>query len=148
VDKTNAGELPGPGRAIGPRGRLAAGLLLALAGLVVLFTHDPATSGVFPPCPLHAVTGLYCPGCGSLRALHQMLHGNLYAAFRLNPLMVVSIPFLAYPLASAIIYLIRGRPLPRVLVSATWVWIVLTVVVLYAILRNIPQYPLDLLAPS
>lgn len=69
-------------------------LVSLLVIVVVLFLYDPATTGRFPPCPLFALTGVKCPGCGSLRAVHQLLHGNLRAAFLLNPLMILSIPVL------------------------------------------------------
>ena len=71
------------------------------AMLVALYVWEPAASGLFPPCPFHALTGLHCPGCGSLRAVHQLLHGELWAAFRLNPLMVLSLPLLAFAVVSA-----------------------------------------------
>ena len=40
----------------------------------------------------------YCPGCGSQRAIHQLLHFNIIDAFRLNPLMVLSLPIIFYGL--------------------------------------------------
>ena len=36
------------------------------AMLVAVYVWEPAASGLFPPCPFHAFTGLHCPGCGSL----------------------------------------------------------------------------------
>ncbi|MGA8200207.1 MAG: DUF2752 domain-containing protein, partial [Candidatus Sulfotelmatobacter sp.] len=79
--------------------RLRIGMVaVAAAATVTLDFFDPATSGLFPPCPLHYLTGWYCPGCGSLRALHQLLHGNLSAAWALNPLTVLLLPFLVYGL--------------------------------------------------
>ena len=64
------------------RNQWLAALLSAFAvGVVMLRFFDPATSGMFPPCPVHYLTGWYCPGCGSLRAIHQLLHGNLRAAW-------------------------------------------------------------------
>ena len=66
--------------------------LLAVA-LVPLYLFDPSNGG-FPACPFHALTGYLCPGCGSQRALHDLLHGNVGEAFRHNALLVVSIPLL------------------------------------------------------
>src|SRR5271154_4415350 len=102
-------------------------------GLVVLRVFDPATSVIFPPCPVRALTGWYCPGCGSLRALHQLLLGNVGAAFALNPLAVVSLPFLAYGAASWAVFHIRGRYLPRRFLPAFWIWALLAVVLLFGI---------------
>ena len=55
--------------------------LFALASLLLLFLFDPSTHAFYPPCPLHALTGLDCPTCGGLRAAHLLLHGHLRAAF-------------------------------------------------------------------
>src|SRR5580700_1516854 len=85
------------------RHRLLAAMLAAFLGLVLLEIFDPATSGIFPPCPVHYLTGWYCPGCGSLRAIHQLLHGNLRAAWAMNPLTVVLLPFLMYGLAAHVL---------------------------------------------
>ncbi len=58
---------------------------LALAS-AILITFDPATTWWFPSCPLRALTGLLCPLCGSLRALHALLVGAPVVALSLNPL--------------------------------------------------------------
>lgn len=39
--------------------------------------------------------GLRCPGCGSQRAIHELLHLHFGDAFRYNPLVILSIPYLA-----------------------------------------------------
>jgi Protein of unknown function (DUF2752) len=56
------------------------------AAAVVLFVFDPATSALFPSCPLRVWTGLLCPGCGTLRAMHALLHGHIGAAMHDNAL--------------------------------------------------------------
>lgn len=114
----------------------------------MLDLFDPATSGVFPPCPLRYLTGWYCPGCGSLRAIHQLLHGNLSAAWALNPLTVVLLPFLAYGMASYAFFQIRGQHLPRLFLPAVWIRALCAVIILFGIARNIPVHPFDLLAPA
>src|SRR5688572_33371631 len=74
---------------------IATSLVIA-TGVAALFAFNPAGSRLFPPCPFHVVTGLFCPGCGSTRAAHHLLHGRVATAFDFNALMVVSLPFLAY----------------------------------------------------
>lgn len=119
----------------------------ALVG-VMLRVFDPATSGLFPPCPLHYLTGWYCPGCGSLRAIHQLLEGNLRAAWAMNPLTLILLPFLTYGLASWALLEIRGRGLPRIFLPAVWIRALCAVIILFGIARNLPLHPLDLLAPG
>jgi hypothetical protein len=114
---------------------LAAGLLLG-AGLLILFAFNPSQTRIFPPCPLHWATGLYCPGCGSLRAMHCLLHGHVAAAFRLNPLLLVTLPVLG------------ALTLRRAWALKPWLpWAVVVVLLAYGVARNIPAWPLTLLAP-
>jgi hypothetical protein len=115
--------------------------------LFVLFFFNPAGSSFYLPCPFHKLTGLYCPGCGSLRAMHQLLHGNLPAAFGLNPLMVLSLPLLGYWFISFGVPVVRSRPQKSVIIPAFGIWLILMIIVLYWILRNITFYPFTLLAP-
>lgn len=127
---------------------LLTGLVLLSTALMLLRALNPGTSGVFPPCPFLWLTGWYCPGCGSLRALHQLLHGNLRSAFAFNPFAILASPFLAYAGASRAAFLFRGRYLPRVFLSGRLIWSLCIAVVLFGILRNLPMYPFHLLAPD
>ena len=115
--------------------------------LFVLLVFNPASSGIFPPCPFHRLTGLYCPGCGSLRAVHQLLHGNLSTAFRLNPLLVLSLILFAFWLIYCGVLALRKRPLPTVAVPSYGIWLILLIIVLFWVLRNIRHHPFAMLAP-
>lgn len=72
-------------------GGIPAALVVAVIA-AVLFFHDPATAGFYPPCLFKTVLGMGCPGCGSLRAVHQLLHGNVAAAWGLNRLIFIAAP--------------------------------------------------------
>ena len=76
------------------------------------------------------------------------LHGNLGAAWALNPLTVILLPFLAYGIASYAVFEIRGRHLPRLFLPAVSIRALCAVIVLFGIARNIPFHPFDLLAPA
>jgi Protein of unknown function (DUF2752) len=128
--------------------KLAALLAMGLAGIVLLRLYDPANSSVFPPCPLHYLTGFYCPGCGSLRAIHQLLHGNLQAAWAMNPLSVLLFPYLAYGLASEMLFQLRGQRLPQFTLPGVWIRALCAVIILFGIMRNLPLHPFNLLAPG
>lgn len=130
-------------------GRAKSAAIVAVAASIsaVLFLFDPSKSNMYPLCPLNALTGLYCPGCGTLRASHQLLHLHIAAALGLNPLAVLSMPFLGYALLSRVLIGIRGRPLPSIFVPAKWIWALLGVIIAFWIMRNIPAHPFSLLAP-
>jgi uncharacterized protein DUF2752 len=117
---------------------------LAVAGasaIAALFFLDPARGGIFPPCPFHSLTGYLCPGCGTLRALHQLLHGNLGAAWRLNPFSVLALPYVGYESAGAALLATTRRRLPRIFIPSALVWALLAAILAFWILRNTPLFP-------
>jgi hypothetical protein len=107
--------------------------VLAVAGAWVLYHYPPATSTFYPHCAFHDMTGLDCPGCGTTRALYQLLHGNVGAAFRLNamlfPLMFVG--------ACATPSFLRGR-VPAFTMKPWFGWGSFVVIVGWWIGRNVP----------
>lgn len=123
------------------------GFLLAGLGMYVLWTHDPNQPGFFPPCLFHTCTGIYCPGCGSTRAAHALLHGDVLGAMRKNLFLVVAGPFLLYWLLSRASGVFFGRRFPERRLSGRTTWLIALLVIGYWIARNIPCYPFELLAP-
>jgi hypothetical protein len=122
---------------------LAGGIAMAY----FLYTVDPSTSALYPPCPFYALTGLYCPGCGSLRALHSLLRGEVLVACGFNPLTVLSLPFLGYIFVSDAMKIIRRRPFSICFVPPAVIWIFLGCVIIFWVLRNMTPSPCPWLAP-
>ena len=80
-------------------------LVVCLALGWVYYRFNPASAGsLFPPCPSHWLTGYNCPGCGSQRAVHCLLHGDVAQAFRYNALMVVSVPIVLVLMAADVLH--------------------------------------------
>lgn len=117
----------------------AAGIPLALVG-AVLFFFDPCRYHIYPTCLFHETTGLLCAGCGSTRALHELLHGHLATAFRFNPLLIASLPFLVWIGARQTIRKARNQP-AALYIKPKWLWLVLGVLIAFTIVRNIPAMP-------
>lgn len=67
---------------------------LILAGLAVVYACPPGDYPFYPPCLIRTFTGLSCPGCGSTRALHALLHLRFAEAFAFNPLFTCTAPAL------------------------------------------------------
>jgi hypothetical protein len=106
----------------------------AVAGaLAVLFFFNPAEHGFFPPCLFHKITGLNCPGCGATRALHELLHGHVVAAFHDNALLVLALPVLA----GLAVRRWCGEKSP-LNIPAKWLWVFLGVMVVFTVWRNLP----------
>ena len=107
------------------------------AATFALYVFNPSQSQIFMPCPFYYATGCYCPGCGSLRALHNLLHGDIKIAMTFNPLMVISIPLIG-------VMLINPSWIYR-----RWVpWGAFGILISYGIIRNLSIYPFCLLAPK
>lgn len=130
-----------------------AGWPFALVGVVgalaLLFAFDPAQHAFFPKCVFYWTTGLFCPGCGSQRALHALLHGHLGAALGQNALVVLALPYLGYVAGRRALEATgrararTGAPLPRTAALA-----LVALVVGFAVLRNLPMMPFAWLAPD
>jgi len=131
---------------------LFAGIVVAsLAGAALLYRFEPVSSGIFPPCPFRAATGLHCPGCGSTRGMHALLHGRIWAAFRYNALLVLALPFLALAFArfTRRVFTRDGHGArPQRILPAGWIWALFVLVTAYWGLRNLPFRPFVWLAPT
>jgi hypothetical protein len=115
---------------------LAGGLLAASVALHLRDPHDPGSWGV---CPLRALTGLACPGCGGLRAVNDLTNGDVVAAASSNLLFVASLPLLAWLWLRSVAHRWQGavRPWPPAAVRAAATGAVV-LVALFGVLRNLP----------
>lgn len=114
---------------------LASGGLCAL--LAVLYYFPPEQNWFYPRCLFHALTGLQCPGCGGLRAVHQLLHGNVSAAWHFNALLVLMLPIVIGIAGVFIARAALGRPLTPPFQSPIWLRILIILAVAFAIGRNL-----------
>lgn len=107
-------------------------MIVAAAGVWVLYAYPPADSAFYPRCAFKMLTGLDCPGCGLTRASHHVLHGEFAEAFRLNPLLFAMAGVVLFALPSAA----RGRH-PAFLTSRWFGWGAVLVVIGWWIVRNL-----------
>ena len=115
--------------------RIASAATVALFGVIgvwVLYTYPPVTSGFYPQCVFHQLTALDCPGCGSTRALHALVHGRVLEALRFNPFLfaVMLVGAIATP------SFLRGET-PRFLYTRWFGWGSVVVTVGWWIVRNL-----------
>lgn len=122
--------------------------IVGLGLLSLYFIFNPSDFEFFPKCPLYATTGVYCPGCGSQRAIHNLLHFNIRGVFDQNALFIPAILLLAYHYLTKAIQKRRGGPVRTVLHRSSTPWILLAIILLFWVLRNLPYYPFHLLAPD
>lgn len=121
--------------------------ILLVACTAVLYFFNPAQHGFYPTCMFYKTTGLLCPGCGTLRAMHQLLHGHIEAAFRFNALIVSSLPLLALGCLQSARYRSMNKP-AMAWVRPNWLWALLAILIIFGILRNLPGASHYFLAPQ
>ena len=100
--------------------------IIAAVGILSAAFLDPEQVSWFPKCPIHNLTGLDCPGCGTARAVHAAAHGKWVEAIRFNPILVVTLPFLAVSIAR-----------PSIAKKTSVAWCVFIVAVGWMIVRNL-----------
>jgi len=100
---------------------------------------DPNAAGHYPTCPFLAITGWYCPGCGALRAVHALAHGDLVTALARNPFTVVAVGYLVVTWLLWFRRSAKGRPL-RWLAPPWVLYGVLSAILAFWVLRNIPGW--------
>lgn len=124
------------------------GLLVAACGVgAAVWYFDPVTSGYFPSCPLYSMTGIFCPGCGMTRAMHALLQGDVIKAIDFNALTPFFILILGYVFISTVMLAVRGYGFSYKIFTPRLMYPFLVIALIFGVARNIPVYPLNLLAP-
>lgn len=114
------------------------------AGLAYIGSVSPYSAGGYPVCPIYALTGLYCPGCGTARCLHSLVNGDVGAAFARNPLIPIVVVALAVMFVRWVVLRWRGERFT--FDPPNWLPITLGIgVLLFGVLRNVPGF--ELLGP-
>lgn len=112
------------------------------AGFAVVAWANPTEPGnPLPVCPLKYALGINCPGCGSLRMMYSLMHGDLPAAVHYNAVALVVLPLLLLALATWTLGRWRGEPVRSWL---HWRWtptVALVVFFGWFLARNIPIEP-------
>ncbi|MDE5643629.1 MAG: DUF2752 domain-containing protein [Muribaculaceae bacterium] len=114
---------------------IAAICLAAVAAVLYYGLHDPA-AGRSPRCVLRLITGYDCPGCGSQRALHALLHGRLGEAWHYNPALFVLLP-LAAAYGAHELSVCRNPRLERILYNRIVLGALCAGILLWWVLRNL-----------
>jgi hypothetical protein len=125
------------------------GLLIAFIGLAVLFfILDPAKHNIFPRCIFNSITGYYCPGCGSQRAIHSLLHFDIAGVVSYNFLFIPAFLLIIYHYLRPILNQFFSWKLPNIFYFKSTPWLIFGFVIAFWVLRNLPFYPFSVLAPG
>lgn len=114
--------------------------IIFLIILAILYkTYNPNGNIYFPKCPFRELTGLKCPGCGSQRAIHYLLNFDILNAIKENVILVLSIPYILTGLVFDTLKKPNEKVLKwrKVLFGQKAIFLILTVIIAFWILRNI-----------
>lgn len=115
--------------------------------LLLYFNYNPSNSSIFPKCPFYSLTGLHCPGCGSQRAIHKFLHGDIIEGLKYNFLIVLLPIVLIYDWGIILVNKYSKKKIENILHNSKTIYLILAVILLFWVLRNINFYPFSILAP-
>jgi hypothetical protein len=151
VDQPALDPLPGTATSYGAPELLAAPatrwrrlrgpvLTLGVAGALTIALHfrDPHDSGSWGGCPWLLLTGRYCPGCGGLRAVNDLTNGDLVGAASSNLVFVAMVPVLVVWWLLWTRRAWSGGPAPVRAHAGVWIALFTVVMVVFAVLRNLP----------
>jgi hypothetical protein len=128
---------------------LHAGLLFALTAMAVLFfLLDPEKHIIFPRCVFYSLSGYYCPGCGSQRAIHSLLHLNLFGVVQNNVLFLPAVFAIIYHYIHPFLNKKLNWRLPNIFYMKNTPWVIFGIILLFWLLRNLTLYPFSVLAPG
>ena len=111
---------------------------VAVTAAAVLHFRDPHSAGSYGVCPMYALTGLWCPACGGLRAVNDLTNLDIGAAVSSNALIV---PFIAVLVIAWIGWTVRrwkGTRDRMIVLRPTVTIVVLGVLVAFTVVRNTP----------
>jgi len=126
---------------------LILGGVVSISILLLYFFVSPEKTELLPKCPLYMATGYYCTGCGSQRALHDLLHLDFAGVVNHNLLFLPALGVVVYYGLLKWLEFKKNRTYHTFLNNRSTPIIILVIVVLFTILRNIEGYPFNMLAP-
>lgn len=121
-------------------------LILSVFTLLFFLPAGNGNKDIYPLCISCDKFGIYCPTCGTGRALSCLVHGDLREAFKLNQLLIIFLPFAFYWYICNVLECFNLHPW-RLKLNRKIIIGIIIVVIIYGVLRNIPVYPFELLAP-
>lgn len=98
------------------------------------------TTGLAIPCPIHLITGLYCPACGASRMCLALLRLDFAAAVRANALLMALLPVLAVLTAVSGVRYVRFGSASLYRWQSAVVWGMIALLLIFGVLRNLPWF--------
>lgn len=105
--------------------------------MTVYYMFDPSDCEWMPKCSSKLISGYDCTGCRIQRALCAALHYRFGEAWRLNPFLCISLPFVVDVIWSSFLRLRGSATARRITHSQIATWTYITAFIAWWVLRNI-----------
>lgn len=116
---------------------LLAVVAVAAIPLKVFFSYFKQLMPYLPKCPSVFFLKVHCPGCGSVRAMYCLFRGDIRGVLANNIMLPLTL-FLF------VVLVVKPDFCRHYKFFAVYV----AVLIVFAVLRNLPWYPFTLLAPA
>ncbi len=110
--------------------------LVSAAGILLLLFFPISKYHFYPVCPWYWLTHTYCPGCGTMRGIDHVLHGDILGLFKANKIGIIFLPILLWEYAQRGVQGIAGYRLPELTLSKIELYILVVIIVAYWVARN------------
>lgn len=117
--------------------------IIVLIVIFLIYTVLIISFDIGIPCVFYEITGLYCPGCGITRLCLSLFEGDIYQAFRYNPIIFIDLPIL-FILFVLNIFLKKNKNIKKI--TDVIIIFLATITIIFGVIRNIPIF--SFLAPT
>ena len=117
--------------------------IIVLIVIFLIYTVLIISFDIGIPCVFYEITGLYCPGCGITRLCLSLFEGDIYQAFRYNPIIFIDVPIL-FILFVLNIFLKKNKNIKKI--TDVIIIFLATITIIFGVIRNIPIF--SFLAPT
>ena len=111
---------------------LGPAVLLGLAAWILL-RFPPEVYTIYPVCPVWRYFHVLCPGCGTTRAMADLLRGDVRGALRMNALTTVLLPLLGFVFAERSVFPTRLRTIRDGHIASG----LLAIALVFGVVRNV-----------
>lgn len=117
--------------------------IIVLIVIFLIYTVLIISFDIGIPCVFYEITGLYCPGCGITRLCLSLFEGDVYQAFRYNPIIFIDLPIL-FILFVLNIFFKNNKNIKKI--TDVIIIFLATITIIFGVIRNIPIF--SFLAPT
>ena len=112
-------------------------IIMIISACSLLYFFNPGTTLWAPKCSFYLLTGLECPTCGSQRAVHTIMNGEIIKGFAYNPFIIIAIPYAVALISISLVKTRTTRKIKKIILCRRAIYIYMAIYIAWWIIRNI-----------